>query len=267
MLTRADNIKSCYVGPVISPEQFIPEHFFLYLLKGKISGFDGHKKYSMKEGECCIVRKNHLARYYKQKVDGQFEKVVVVFDNQFLKEFQAKHKISSIASKEQSAFIALEKDKLVQNFIRSLIPYYTESGKIDKTFTDVKREELLLILLRKNPELAAIVFDFGIPEKIDLKEFINRNYKFNVSMERFAYLTGRSISAFKRDFRKIFNDTPNHWLIQKRLDEAYFLIESKGKKSSDIYMDLGFEDLSHFSISFKKKYGINPSDLPNSKLV
>ncbi|SEL02256.1 hypothetical protein SAMN05421740_103264 [Parapedobacter koreensis] len=51
MLTRADNIKSCYVGPAISPEQFIPEHFFLYLLKGKIAGFDGHKKYSMKAGE------------------------------------------------------------------------------------------------------------------------------------------------------------------------------------------------------------------------
>lgn len=261
MLTKADNIKSCYVGPAISPEQFIPEHFFLYLLKGKISGFDGHKKYSMKTGECCIVRKNYLARYNKQKIDGQFEKVVVVFDQQFLKEFKAKYKVSSKISEIQSAFIPLEKDKLVTNFIGSLIPYYTESGKIDKTYIDVKREELLLILLQKKPDLADVIFDFGIPSKIDLKEFMNRNYKFNVSMERLAYLTGRSISAFKRDFRKIFNDTPNHWLIQKRLDEAYFLLERKGKKSSDIYMELGFEDLSHFSISFKKKYGINPSEL------
>ena len=31
---RATEIKSCYIGPEISPEQFIPEHFFLYLAKG-----------------------------------------------------------------------------------------------------------------------------------------------------------------------------------------------------------------------------------------
>lgn len=29
-------------------------------------------------------------------------------------------------------------------------------------------------------------------------------------------------------------------------------------------MDLGFEDLSHFSVSFKKKYGINPRELPRA---
>ncbi|WP_394337230.1 helix-turn-helix transcriptional regulator [Chitinophaga ginsengisoli] len=36
-----------------------------------------------------------------------------------------------------------------------------------------------------------------------------RNYQFNVSIEQFAFLTGRSISAFKRDFRQIFKGTPS----------------------------------------------------------
>lgn len=83
-------------------------------------------------------------------------------------------------------------------------------------------------------------------------------------MERFAYLTGRSISAFKRDFASIFSDTPSRWLIQRRLKEGYFLLEKKGKKPSDIYLDLGFEDLSHFSFAFKKKYGFSPSDILKS---
>jgi len=59
-------------------------------------------------------------------------------------------------------------------------------------------------------------------------------------------MTGRSLSAFKRDFKAIFNETPGRWLIQKRLQEAYFLIDKKNKKASEIYLDLGFEDLSHF---------------------
>jgi AraC-like DNA-binding protein len=100
-----------------------------------------------------------------------------------------------------------------------------------------------------------------MPEKINLEEFMNRNYTFNVHIGRFAYLTGRSLSAFKRDFKTIFHETPGHWLIQRRLQEAHFLIEKKNKKASEIYLDLGFEDLSHFSSAFKKLFGLRPTQL------
>lgn len=254
-------IKSCYIGPEISPEQFIAEHFFLYLAKGAIEGYDGINKYNLKAGEYSIARKNHLARYNKQKQDGEFEKVVVIFDTEFLKIFAAKHKITAQKATDEAAFVLLKKTNLVPNFILSLMPYYNDGGELDDTFSNIKREELLLILLKENPELKDILFDFAPPEKIDLKAYMNRNYKFNITMERFAYLTGRSISAFKRDFASIFSDTPSRWLIQRRLQEGYFLMEKKGKKPSDIYLDLGFEDLSHFSFAFKKKYGIPPSEI------
>lgn len=49
-------------------------------------------------------------------------------------------------------------------------------------------------------------------------------------------------------------------LPERRLMEARHLIEKKNKKPSAIYLDLGFESLSHFSHSFKKKFGKAPSD-------
>lgn len=139
------------------------------------------------------------------------------------------------------------------------MPYYNGKGEINETFADLKREELLLIILQTNPDVKDILFDFGIPEKIDLEAFMQKNYKFNVSMERFAYLTGRSISSFKRDFKSVFNESPNRWLVQKRLQEAYFLINKKGKQPSEIYLDLGFENFSHFSFAFRKEFGNSPS--------
>lgn len=256
---RYTEIKSCYIGPEISPEQFISEHFFLYLAKGSMEGYDGRSKHYLKAGEYCIIRKNHLARYHKQKQDDQFEKVVIVLDTDFLKGFAAKYNLTADHLSEGDAFVSLQKNELIPKFILSLMPYYNEGGEIDDTFSSLKREELLLILLKTNPQLSAILFDFVPPEKIDLQAFMNRNYKFNISIERFAYLTGRSLSAFKRDFALIFSDTPSHWLIQQRLREGYFLLEKKGKKPTDIYLDLGFEDLSHFSFAFKKKYGVAPS--------
>ncbi len=261
------DIKSCYIGPEISPEQFIPEHLFLYLAKGTMYGYDGNKSFTLKSGEYCLICKNRLARYNKLKENDEFEKVAILFDETFLKQFQEKHKPDVTKFQSAEAFLQLNKSKLIPNFIRSLMPYYNGSGRIDEKFADIKREELLIILLRLQPELAGVFFDFGIPEKINLEEFMNRNYKFNVNIKRFAYLTGRSLSAFKLDFRDTFDDSPSHWLVQKRLQEAFFLIEKRNEKPSEIYLDLGFEDLSHFSFAFKKQFGLTATELAEQKNI
>lgn len=256
---KATEIKSCYVGPAVSPEEFIPEHFFLFLVKGAITGYDGYQKYGLQPGECCLVRRHHLAKYSKRLENGRFEKVVIVFDQAFLGRFQQRHQVPTAGPESQNAFVQLQPDPLIDHFINSLEPYYSGNGKIDSAFADLKREELLLILLRTQPEQARLLFDARAPEKADLESFMCRNYKFNVSLERFAYLTGRSLSTFKRDFVSVFGQTPSKWLVNKRLEEAHFLISEKGEKPSEIYLDLGFEDLSHFSTAYKKRFGHAPT--------
>lgn len=252
--------KTCLIGPVIAKEQFIAEHLFFYLVKGSLEGCYGGKDYALNAGEYGIVRKNRLGRQGHAKGSGDIEKIIFVFDEPFLRAFQEKHKWVAARFKSPESFLNVD-NKRIPEFIHSLLPYYDPNGRIDQVFFDVKREELLLILLQAQPELSGIFFDYGIPAKIDLEEFMNRNYRFNVSIERFAYLTGRSLSAFKRDFKQIFDETPNRWLVHRRLQESHFLIEKKNKKPSEIYIDLGFEDLSHFSHAFKRLYGFAPTAL------
>ena len=73
------------------------------------------------------------------------------------------------------------------------------------------------------------------------------------------------LTSFKRDFKKTFNDTPSRWLINKRLREANFLMDKKGLRASNVYLEVGFEDLSHFSFAFKKMFGFTPTQLPDKK--
>jgi AraC-like DNA-binding protein len=258
---RTQSIQSCHLGPEISPEQVIPEHFFLYLLKGSMTTYNGDKLYQINPGDYGIARKNHLLRYVKRPQDGDFQKIVIALDELFLKRFLERYPVDVKIANHDDSILFLKDNQLLRSFIKSLEPYYLGEAEIDETFADIKREELLLILLRNNADLAGVLFNFGAPEKIDLASFMNRNYRFNISLERFAFLTGRSLSAFKRDFQKQFNETPGHWLTRKRLDEAYFLIGNQSQKPSEIYLHLGFEDLSHFSFAFKKQFGQSPGEL------
>ncbi len=263
-MMEAPNAQPCLSGTAILLEQFIPDHIFLYVTQGLIECYDGRKRYTLKQGDYCLVRKNRLAKYYSQEAVA-FERLFFCFDEVFLRSFQQKHQLVKSAFNQADTVIELTPTDLVPTFIHSLQPYTDPAGKLSAAFEDVKYEELLIILLQNQPELAGLFFDYTKPGKINLEEFMNRNYKFNVSSERFAYLTGRSLSAFKRDFKSIFNDTPNHWLVKRRLEEAFVLIEKQHKRSSEIYLDLGFEDLSHFSLAFKKQFGLRPTELAEQR--
>lgn len=250
---RVTEIKSCYIGPEISPEQFVAEHFFLYMAKGRLNGFDGSSHYTLHPGEYCLARKNRLVRYNKELENGQIEKVILMLDEAFLKRFQERHGVTSTGHVPGDTFLRLRTDDRIHEFVAALTPPY------DGENADALRSELLRLLLEGQPSLADILFDFGVPAKINLEEFMHRNFRFNIPIQRFAYLTGRSLSAFKRDFKTTFGETPSRWLVDRRLQEAHFLLERERKKPSDIYFELGFENLSHFSYAFKKRFGRAPT--------
>ncbi|MCX2479383.1 AraC family transcriptional regulator [Pedobacter sp. MC2016-15] len=240
-------------------EQFIPDTIFLFVAKGTIQTYDGNKRSLFKRGDAVIAQKNRLAKYELSVNRDTFEPIVFCFEEDFLREFKLKHNIQTKGIRIRDSFIILQKNKLINSFITSIKPYHKGIMELEKEFETVKYEELLLILLKVNPDLTDVLFDFRKPGKIDLEAFMNKHYAFNVSNERFATLTGRSLSAFKRDFKTIFNDTPSHWLVIKRLEEAHYLINHLGRKPKDFYLDLGFESLSHFSVAYKNKFGYPPS--------
>ncbi len=260
-MTKETAIANCYVSPSLSNEQYIQSHTFFYLVSGTMTVYDGSREYKLKQGDYAIGKRNHLAKYTKHPENGAFKKIYISFEQDFLKAFNETYKYIPATNSRTDTIILFPENKRIDHFIQSVIPYFNERGIIDEDFLDIKRSELLLLLLKADPGLAAVFFDFSHPEKINLEEFMNRNFRFNVRIERFAYLTGRSLSAFKRDFEKIFHVSPGHWLVQKRLEEAHYLISKENKKPSEIYLEVGFEDLSHFSFAFKKLYGHSPGQL------
>ena len=94
---------------------------------------------------------------------------------------------------------------------------------------------------------------------------MEEHYMYNLPLEKFAFLTGRSLTTFKSDFKKTFNNTPGKWLTKKRLDLAHQKLVAEKQKTTDVYLSAGFENLSHFSFAFKKAFGYSPSSLSSNQ--
>jgi len=251
---------SCYVTRSREGEQFVPEHRFTYQVAGTMTTNDGAREYLFEEGDFRFSKRNHLMKFVKLPPEGgEFKSISVALDQQTLRNFSMEFGFKAEKHTNGNAILQLKPDVLYKNYMDSLVPYLQMEQAGNESLIANKQKEAILLLLKVNPELKDVLFDFSEPGKIDLEAFMNKNFHFNVELNRFAYLTGRSLATFKRDFEKLFQITPSRWLQQRRLQEAHYLIKEKGKAPSDVYMDVGFEDLSHFSFAFKKLYGLAPS--------
>jgi AraC-like DNA-binding protein len=245
---------------IIEGEIFIRQHVFDYILSGTSETFFGGKSYQFKAGDFRFVRKNRLSRFIKNpSPDGLFRSISICIDQHTLEQMQEHYKPAKIYRANNDNVFILKPNRLFHNYIDSLLPYLERNSEIGGELMRTKIKEAVLIFLQTNPELKNILFDFSEPGKIDLEAYMNEHYLFNGDLKEFAYLTGRSLSTFKRDFAKIFKTTPNKWLQEKRLEEARYLIKEKNWKATDAYQEVGFKDYSHFSVAYKQFFGQSPS--------
>jgi AraC-like DNA-binding protein len=261
---RPQILYSCYANHSREGEQFVPAHVFLYQLAGTLLLDEGSQIYTLPPGTFWLLRRNHLVKFQKQLPagGGEFRSLSVSFSQEALRAIAHEYGYPAAAHQPPgAAMLALPDHPLYQSYLASLRPYEQLAQPEHAALLALKAREAVLVLLQVNPELRDILFDCSEPGKIDLEAFMQKNFRFNVALSRFAYLTGRSLATFKRDFERLFHLSPSRWLVQRRLQEAHYLLKEKGKVPSEVYLEVGFEDLSHFSFAFKKAYGLSPSKL------
>ncbi len=216
----------------------------------------------MGSGQMLLIQKNQLGELTKIPLEEEYYQTIVIsLQEDLLRQIALEEQIETGKRYTGPRNILIPGNDFLQAFFQSIIPYVRHpEEQITNSMGILKVKEAVHLLLHTKPELQEFLFDFSEPYKMDLEKFMLHNYHYNIPIEKFAHLTGRSLAGFKRDFQKTFGMAPRHWLQERRLVEARHLIETKNKKPSAIYLDLGFESLSHFSHSFKRKFGKTPTE-------
>ncbi|WP_342645442.1 AraC family transcriptional regulator [Mucilaginibacter sp. CSA2-8R] len=246
-----------------SSEHYFPDHALGIMLSGESQYFSSEGTFIMKEDTVCLMRRNQLFKKLKKTgLNGEPPSLISLFlDQDILHRYATENEILKPSIYRGKAMIDLTGNIFLKAFFDSLLPYIDHPKKLTAKVAELKTYEAIELLLQTGNALQSFLFDFNEPHKIDLETYMNHHYKYNIPMSSFAQLTGRSLSTFKRDFAKIFVTTPEKWLQQKRLEQAYYLISNKKQRPSDVYLDVGFENLSHFSFAFKKQFGLTATEL------
>lgn len=240
------------------------EYAMNYVYSGEMVLDNGKEDIHVGKGECVFIpRDHHITLYKKPYGDERYCGIFMSFTRNFLREMYGKFGSLDVSGMPKLApkAVKLPNTPEIASLFSSMTPYFNADAKPQDDFMHLKLQEGLIALLHVDKRFATMLFDFNESWKIDIIEFMNENYMYEFTIEELAHYTGRSLATFKRDFKKLSSLTPEKWLIRKRLEVAYDMIGKGGKKITDICMEVGFKNPSHFSTAFKKQYGVPPTAL------
>lgn len=243
--------------------------YIAYVMDGRKIWHTAQGSYDLQKGSCVLVRKG--ASIIEQFFDATFCIVLFFIPDEFLCEVLKTKTIPVYeAGAKFNTIISIENNEPVQAFFQSMMPYFTASREPDPSLLELKFRELILTIADNpaNSELLSYFRSLLIePQTVLLQRVMEDNYCYNLKLEEYARLCNRSLSAFKRDFQKQFNTTPGKWLMEKRLNHAMHLLNHMNKTVGEAAFESGFENPSHFSRTFKQRFGMAPAAIKQPQRV
>lgn len=92
-----------------------------------------------------------------------------------------------------------------------------------------------------------------------LREYVENNYTFDISMQEVAEDMGYSDAYFSKLFKQYFNQNFTAYLTEYRIKKAKELLTDTNNSIKDISRMVGYEDSNYFAKIFKRIVGEIPS--------
>lgn len=154
----------------------------------------------------------------------------------------------------------VDSDILIDKYISTILMYFENPSLVSEEMMILKLKEIIILLdqTKNTTVIRSILSNLFNRSNHSFREVIEAQYYTNVTLEELAFLTNKSLSAFKREFVKTYKEAPATYLRSKKLDRSLELLNLTDLKAKEIAEKCGFADVSHFSKTFKKQYQISP---------
>ena len=258
-------------SPLKSSSVMQNETCFLHVRSGQSRLHTADNTLEVRTNDCLVMQcGTYLNNWFQTKSESPNEAIAIhfypdvlayVFDGELPKFLEN----TSIGA---SPVQKIKADKMINNYIESLLFYFDNPSLVTEELTKLKLKELILLLVNSSngDQLKALLGGFYQPHQIAFKQIIENHLFSDLLLEDLAFITGMSLSSFKRKFKEIYKTSPAKYIKLERLKKAKELLEKTNLRISEIAYDCGFNDLGYFSKSFNAYYKVSPSKFRENSL-
>ena len=244
----------------ITKQQIIlNQNTFSFLTDGTKEVYFDNLALSIDNSRFLLMKAGHCLMTEKLSDIKNYSSVLLFFSNETLLKILRKADIKTVKTEGNKSVYSFAYDSFIKRFVRSLLDISQLSTSIQEKLLAVKLEEIILYLTEINgSDFLSSLLAHADNSKQKIMQTVESNLLSKLTIPELAFLCNMSISTFKREFEKCYAESPIKWFQNKRLEHAHFLIHQEQKTSSEIYAEIGYENLSSFIQAYKTKYGTTP---------
>ena len=241
---------------------YVEQNLIAYVISGKRIFHKVSQSWILSEGTCVFVRKG---THISEIENGEGWCVMAFYmPDHFLKQLitdnQRNLPLTNLPEAPSDHVLTLKVNEICRSFFLSMFSYFSQPTPPPENLVELNFRELVLSLLcdPENRSLLAFLNHLRQDRVPSVEDVVENNFTFNLTLEEYANLACRSVPTLKREFKKIFKESPARWVMKKRLNLAVELLQNTDLSIREITFECGFENQTHFSRIFKEKMGVPP---------
>ena len=248
----------------ISSKIKLDQHLFSFLLEGNKSVQYAGAKVTINPSQFFLLSAGNCLMSEKICTpNGQYRSILFFFGDELLTDFLLRHPLPNEPRKPVHGvepFLVFNKDPFLTNFIESLGLILDSSQSLSEELQQIKLEELLIYISSCHPEVFRNlqVQSYHSNQDVLIRQVVEANILDMITVEELAFLCYMTLSTFKRRFATLYGISPRKWFQEKRMQRAAQMLIISNLEIGDIYLQLGYENLSSFIQSFKQIHGTTP---------
>ena len=249
----------CNSQEIAKQQIILNQYTFSFLIEGIKEVVFDNSTLSINNSKFLIMKSGHCLMTEKLSDIRNYRSVLLFFTSEALRKLIRKIEPKKIDSTNYQSVYAFEYDDFIKGFVKSLLDVTKLSKDVQNKLTELKLEEIIIYLT--DTYGTEFLHSLTVNSNDITQNFIRiveSNLLNKLTLKELSFLCGMSVSTFKREFEKHFFESPIKWFQNKRLEQAHYLLHQEQKSSSEIYFEVGYENLSSFIQAYKSKYGITP---------
>lgn len=246
-----------------------------YVVKGMIHAYYGDERYTINQGDIYYMG---AGNHYVEEIAGDgkvFEQIVCYYTPNQLQRILLNLNMGfsiNITNTHQCEkcrkynHISQPATEVMQSFFAHTSIYLLHKATVHNAAADdIKMTELIYLIITQDKAcLKGKVLSNVDSSSGNFEQIIYSHIFTDISIEKLADKCNRSLTSFKKEFRRHFFMPPHRWFIKQRLMQSRLLLISTSKSISEIGIECTFPNTSHFIKLFKKQYGQTPAIYRNS---